>query len=190
MENCLVTKLKSVVNNPNLSPLGTFVIKYAEVAPGTDLLGFYGKYTSVATLKIVGDATWNSGQYHVTYINDKEIQLEANRKYEVHFTAGASGGDIYVYAENKYNISELRLNGKGQLSDLAYSVELTDLRSYNNGLEGNIANLAKLVVLTGINAPSSTFSDVLYGDIAVFSNMPNLVSVSLDLNKNIYGVYS
>ena len=105
----------------------------------------------------------------------------------MHFTAGVSGGDIYVYAENKYNISELRAYGKGQLSDLAYSVELIELRSISNGLEGDIANLAKLVELTTINCSQSTFNDALYGDIAVFSNMPNLTSVILNFNANIYG---
>lgn len=175
MKNCLVTKLKGVVNNDNLVKIGEYKM-HINVGSATDVKIF----GSNGTITILGNnnyyftkngqqtktieyspvaATWPAGEYDVLFTN----------KYAITMCDGAKGIDLEVFAFsnglNYINASNVRgditfLNGK----TLTLGFILTGVSNY--GVTGPLSAIASA---TKNAATQIQFSSIV-GDIALLGN--------------------
>ena len=194
MGNCLVTKLKGVVTNDNLSYLGKISIKFlSDSTKGVAIKG-------TGNVNVVGDGTVSifDGPQNVT----ETIIIPS---YARIFSPSAANVKVIV---DKYDITEINntvshsaASVELNLDDLKYSTELAVLRLENcPNVSGNIENLPASIVnvdferipniygnaehLHGINA---TFDFVgcpnITGDAAViFGNNPDMLRFYVDLS--------
>ena len=176
MKNCLVTKLKGVVNNSNLLGIGEYKMHINLSSAVTDVKMF----GNGGTITILGDnnyyftkngqqtktieyssvaATWPSGEYDVLFTN----------KYAITMCDGANGIDLEVFSFSdslKYiNASNVRgditfLNGKTLTSGLKLSGDS------NYGVTGP---LSAIVSATKNASVQFQFTSIV-GDIALLGN--------------------
>ena len=166
--NCLVTKLKAVVNNSNLKKLGVLDI----YGTGNADIGFKG--SSPITVKCISGSMY-SDQARTQAITEKEIPVSANAAYVyitngTHIEVSNKYAITFVYAtpqtekisteDFKYSTGITRLTVpqiKGNLSDLSGLTSCTTLElvgasvPYNSELEGAASDIAGLTALTKIN---------------------------------------
>ena len=179
MEICSKTQIKAEVQNENMPLYNVIRLKYLDTAAGASLNATV-EANAVVTLKIIGDATWDAGQSHVTYVDTKTIEIEANRTYTYGFslTAGSTGGDIYVDVESVYALTKLYCanNHTYELEDL---VAVEYLVANPGKLSGDIYYVHGLSELTTLTLGSTTDNTAITGDIAVLSNKTKLVYLNL-----------
>lgn len=177
MENCLVTKLKSVVNNDNLLKMGEYKmhINLSSDASGVKFMGMGG------TITILGNnnyyftkngqqtktieysdvaATWPAGEYDVIFTNKYSITIceEANGiDLEV---LSFSNGLRYISASNaRGDISFL--NGKNLSSGILVIGDI------NKNVTGPLSAVASAV---SRNVPIKLNNTSIVGDIALFGH--------------------
>lgn len=181
MGNCLVTQLKSAVDNSGLKKLGVFELKHYGYEPNT-LMVFNIDANKPISLKIVsGDALFNENISHVTYSADrKEVFLQANYSYgnSVRATSGSTGGDIFIDVSDKYAVTRFgNYMGNADTEEFEFMESLTDLRCIaGSDIHGDISFLRGLTNLTTLNLSTtgSTIDTTLTGDISSFSGLKNL----------------
>lgn len=101
MENCLVTKLKSTVNNDTLSFLGKGKI---HVVAESDASIKFGLNDTVTFKTLDGSAKL----YHAaapTPVNTLSVEVSTASNYDIEFSAG----DYYVTVDSVYDVKELQL---------------------------------------------------------------------------------
>lgn len=179
MEICSKTQIKAEVQNDNMPLYNIFRLRYANLDASTSRSAVV-EANAVATLKIIGDATWDAGQSHITYVDDKTIKIEANRTYAYGcaFTTGLTGGDIYVDVESEYAITSLicRDNQTYELEDL---VSVKSLNAPTGTLSGDIYYVHGLSELTSLVFGSSTDNTAITGDIVALADKTKLVTLNL-----------
>lgn len=174
--NCLVTKLKGVVNNPNLPKLGILPISvYAEGSPSqaSRSIRIEVKDTSAgSTLKAVGGyfASSYSGTYNLTEVStdnthvavvfseNKDFEVEVSNKYDIKTIVYGLGtgfklSDIGFYANNIESIqnsAEGNAHVTGDIADLGICTKLTLFRNpYATGLYGRLEDLIEKQIANG-----------------------------------------
>ena len=175
MENCLVTKLKGVVNNDNLVKIGEYKM-HVNVDSATDvkivgsdgtitILGnnnYYftknGQQTKTIEYSSVA-ATWPAGEYDVLFTN----------KYSVTICDGANGIDLEVFSfSDRLNyISASNAHGditflNGKTLGLGFSLDGTN----NFNVTGPLSAIASATK----NAPVTFQFTSIVGDIALLGN--------------------
>lgn len=161
MGNCLVTKLKGNVNNPNLMVLGEIVLEVSEVAtPATDsrLIRLGQSENPNITITVDGGT-----MVSIEQVSNNNCIVHAKPKYQ--FTQMTSPTDSIKVVNN--------------IADFNYSPNII---SFNCGFKNaqdinSIANAQYLNNLQIFTIQASRKSHT--GDISVFNNCPNLVLLSI-----------
>lgn len=183
MENCLVTKLKSVVDNDNLVKIGEYKMHISlasDVAnskiAGTDgtvtILGNNNYYFTqngqqVKTISYSNTFfTWPAGEYDVLFTN----------KYGITICEGVRGFDLDVLSFSKgLTYIGSQNNARGDLSFLKDKHLTTGLAintsgaGTNKGITGSLSSIAPAVK----NINVSLISTSITGDIALLGNTGN-----------------
>lgn len=183
MENCLVTKLKGVVDNDNLVKIGEYkmhislasAIANAKIA-GNDgtitILGnnnyyFTQKGQQVKTISYSNTVfTWPAGEYDVLFTN----------KYGITICEGVTGFDLDVLSFSKgLTYIGSQSNARGDLSFLkdkhltaGLAINSTSF-TYNRGVTGSLSSIAPAVK----NVNVMLISTSIVGDIASLGNTGN-----------------
>lgn len=191
MKNCLVKKLKAVVDNNNLEYLGgiEFIINSESDITGQVVRSIA---TDSARITVIGNGTMTVNTSPATTYGDGETFVIPNLVRTLTFSAG----NYKVRIDNKYALAELRFGGvawkslnqvkncnditilvattlgyvPGNLSSLEGMTQMTQLsmdRTY--GYEGNIKSLGKLTALTTLNiTKNSSYPSLIEGDVLDF----------------------
>jgi hypothetical protein len=175
MENCLVKKLKGIVDNDNLKKFGILTLNIAEADSGGNRLVISGQVTGKA--RIVGNGHFtNTGS---TFDPSGNIGTEVN----IPFEGWSTNGNYKIEIDDKYNISGLFNSGNSQsldLHDLMYNTAFT--RITINHCEGDIISfINKNPLLTMVNCSNTENPSKLYG---------NLVDLKSDNITNLNLSYS
>lgn len=191
MNNCLVTKLKAVVDNNDLEYLGgiEFIVNSEK-----DITGQIVKSidTDKARITVIGNGTMTVNTSPSSTYGNGETFVVPNLARTITFSAG----NYKVRIDNKYALADLRFGGvawkslnqvkncnditilavtmlgyvTGNLSSLEGMTKLTQLsldRTY--GYTGNIKSLGKLTSLTTLNiTKNSSYESLIEGDVLDF----------------------
>ena len=160
MGNCLVTKLKGVVDNDNILKLGE--IRFL-TSKSDSINRCYLSFTESTTVKIIND-----GHFYNSTTSDLGKNLSLLPQQSSVNTKVSPGSLIQI--NNKYALASISfgtLENKISLAELKYS-PLVYLYAEKDNIEGDISNLAgkQMDFLGVINNPS------VYGDIAALKGMP------------------
>lgn len=154
--DCLVTKLKGVVNNPNLAPLGTRNIQYSSYIVPSEVHTVTPE--EPITIKIIGDGTFA--------VNGTSGLTEFTNNGTIVFTPEPAVGKNYIEinVSNWYNIDSIAGNGKPiDTDDLKYTVISEILYT---SLKGKLINLLgkgiTRVIMSGGNVPED--KSLIYSD--------------------------
>ena len=180
MEKCLVTKLNGSSDNSELLKVGEMRMKISKAEiPTNEAQGFSISVNKPVTLEIIGEGyftdktlTENKGKTLVLNTGNNEILVSNN--------------DIEIAILDKYSITGLSKNYQSgpidgcnnisiNLSDLKYSLELTNLFLTNTQVSGDIVNLKNLTKLTNLALSSTQVS----GDIVNLKNLTELTNLFL-----------
>lgn len=191
MKNCLVTKLKAVVDNNDLEYLGgiEFIVNSESDITGQVVRSID---TDNARITVIGNGTMTVNTSPATTYGDGETFVIPNLARTLTFSAG----NYKVRIDNKYALADLRFGGvtwkslnqvkncndltilvvttlgyvPGNLSSLEGMTKLTQLaldRTY--GYTGNIKSLGKLTSLTSLNiTKNSSYASLIEGDVLDF----------------------
>ena len=185
MENCLVTKLKAIVNNDNLPYFDTVVISVNADTKSDDLLRFGlssvdGKpikitimdsskvmyHTDNTFTQVYGNSATIIGS---TTDDNKQIVDVSEGNYKIHIERKANIKSIYIGAGMSINLINLQscyeltemsarvgiLKCVGDCANLKDCTKLTELQLGGSDCYGNITSLANLVNLTILDIRTS-----------------------------------
>lgn len=200
--NCLVTKLKGVVDNSSLKKLGHAV--YELKNPSTETF-YILEASKVGVIAEIRGAKFNSGHYGTQVIDDTHISVGANNigiqraTFKIKDIASANV-EIEVY--DKYSITQIGysiINLKdfdysnlnfipssaliGDTSTLAKFVDLSVLQSSGGNLTGNISNLSGLTDLIRLSIVAANIT----GNISSLSGLINLTELDLGNCPEVHG---
>ena len=188
MAQCLVTKLKGVVNDDTIMHLGEFRIKISRVeTPTGKTQGLNVRVNKEVTLEIIGDGYFTDS----TLVQNKGKVLKIPAS-----TAGIgtniyySNGDYEIGLTEKYSLSGLQLYstlegsiGTGDMSnksmsidDLAYSELLSSISLASVNVSGNLSAFKGKNALNSINLMSSQVE----GNISALKDCLSLSGVILN----------
>ena len=200
MENCLITQLKGVVQNDNLTKLGTIKL---HVTPKTitnelqqrltvraingtiDVIlpGPYYFGDTVADISTNTDTQYSSsGSAPTKYFKNAEYSIVIDPKYNLRWLKIANVANSIIsvdIADLKYctSLEELQLDGSDSRGDIAALSSITNLNELSIGdtqITGDISSLSGLnleVLLINTQGIS--------GNISALANMTNLTTLSL-----------
>lgn len=192
MENCLVTKLKGVVDNTNLKKLGVFTVEVTG-ATSAELFTMRPYQGSTITFKDLTN-TFSDGTTEKTITRDSDgvllaagnHKIEVSPKYNIDTLALNNAKYAFdvedLYAGNNYTIFNFEnSNAVGNIVKIltAYT---TRIQLNNTDVELNLNSVricTQLQVVTGSRKTA--------GDIIVFSNLTSLTTVALQNNTHITG---
>ena len=181
MKNCLVTKLKSVVDNSNLLHLGEMRISFPEYTnTGENARSIVIKPRSAVTLSIIG-----SGYFTDTTLSQNKGTTASLEAY-VDNTLYISNDVVAVSVPDKYNLLHVLISRDSyfDLDTIKYSKSLEFLDLYSKSSVGDIASLSKLTSLRGLTLLSS---EGIYGDISSLGNLSSLSGLYLSGCNGITG---
>jgi hypothetical protein len=172
MGNCLVTKLKGIVDNDNLEKFGVLTLNIAEAVSGGNRLVISGQVTGKA--RIVGNGHFtNTGS---TFNPSGDIGTEVN----IPFEGWSTNGNYKIEIDDKYNLSGTFNSGNSQsldLRDLMYNTAFT--RFTMKGCEGDIiALINKNPLLTSVVCRNIENPSKLYGNL---DDLESVTITNLDL---------
>lgn len=194
MANCLVTKLKGVVNNPNLLPIGyvrlhaksisgaytaenaklQITIKNGETCTistpngGYFALSFAGLDTDrLATYTIKADSAVEGSSTVVLFFANADYDILISNKYSIRILAGSNTAKNVV---------------TGDINDLKFSDSI-ELLIVNNDWVGELSSLSNKQNLTQLNLEGTSVS----GNINNLQSDTSLTNITLNRANNIYG---
>ena len=183
MGNCLVTKLKSSISNPEILKLGEMRIHFDKVSAPTDITqGFSISANKPINLEIIGDG----------YFTDKTLSENKGKTLtlvaETVTDIWVSNNDLDVSILDKYSLTSISVNYKGSsastagknkrlnIEDLKYSNALSDLLLKNAQVSGDISALEGHNSISKLNLSGTQVK----GDISSLKN--NSVFYELNLS--------
>ena len=151
MSECLITKLKSNVNNSSLEKFGECVINFTKASTVKQEIGIAPHNTKDTTITIEGNGAYLSGfnQSGTTFTiyNLNNFTVHSDGNYRLKFT-------------NKYSIKTFTIKGSSifNVNAFKYMTELTKLKFIENDIvTGNNEMLDKLINLEDIDFASSRY---------------------------------
>lgn len=170
MNNCLVTKLKGVVNNDSILKLGEVRIPFADKGAGS----FSVYYDEEADLEIKG----------ASFKNEEDTVLgntmKANAGVQTKVFTTSRPCTISLF--NKYAITKINSSGNGLSVDLAQLLQckrMTSVLLNETQVHGNINGLSLMSNLSEIGFNTTDVS----GDISSLSNTTQLTYLNLGNTK-------
>lgn len=187
--NCLVKKLKAVVDNDNLEKFGRFTIEIVNPGSASDYALLNGTGIKTTYKDTSDNIIWEDRTGAVTAGQLTSAgTLEVINKWELTFI------DCYYVNGVKFNTDVLKTctklvyilltnsNVSFNLSDFKDLTALTTLKLITRGTKkGSINDLAALVNLKTIEFGSNFWN--INGNISVFANMPNLTNLDIQQSK-------
>lgn len=191
--DCLVTKLKGVVNNDNLLKVGEIRLNVAWNDTSAANASFYIRSSENVTVKVNGTGIGgNPGA-----LNSNTYLLNANATARLYITNDVTE----VFVDNKYSLVIISVANNLNISTTVDDIKYSNIGDLGNiGLAGDIGDLAALASLVKLNV----FGDNLYGNIErlsnhVFSqfdvssllitgNINNMVDAFKNINRLNFGV--
>lgn len=202
--NCLVTKLKSVVNNDNLKKIGC--IKMHVIVGANASISTLSNGSPYCSIEIIGDGHFSSTAGGSDNIGTKLVS---------NYSRYPSVGEYDIEISNKYPLTNLVMNGVTIVSMDASDFDFTNVNFFAlfktregvnfNGLPTNILNtlltwnfddgqnyatldITKLIDNTGMTyfkySSNSPASANLYGDISGLGGKPAMTFLGIkDQNK-------
>lgn len=189
MGNCLVTKLKGTVNNPNLDYLnyvkvaGTLTTGYTNANPALTLNS--GEGTKVKVLS--GDVTLTSGGTNIT------INGTAGTDFVLLIPRFTTTSIIFLNVritwdfndiKNIYGLTSMQKGGNTACKFTNFTVDnlkemksLTELAIFEGGITADIARFAEIPALTSLKL---NYCAQVTGDLEGIKNMPNLQTLTLN----------
>lgn len=187
MGNCLVTKLKSNVNNPTLRELGAFrmqVIEGTITDNAQQMLGITAGADAV-TVKVVGTTPRLAESYEGLSNPLMSITVPANTTKNIWL----QNATYEIEISDKYSITSLAVVGDKpkkifgcDLSELEYCTALTIINVDTAGFTEDIKNLSKLTALVSLTLTNNAVS----GDIASLATLTNVTNMKIG-STNISG---
>lgn len=196
MNECLITKLKSSINDASLLKVGECrITKIATATAASDLVITMG-FKTKSTVSIVNDGyitdstlTNNLGKtLDFTANVDKTFYVSSGSilsfdKYEINyieFDAASVELDVFVYANSIKRIESSRSEIIGELKEISHLVELNQLTliptaEAKNKLSGNLSDIKGLTNLVGLNVAKSNIT----GDISSLIDMTKMGYLTL-----------
>lgn len=174
MENCLVTKLKGVVDNDTLPTYGCFNALFKADTTGAENLRILPDNNQQVTLTILNPQDGEFLSSVDASVSGTSITLPINNSY--YFHAKCNAGTI-VRVNAKYNMSALEISPvfnpffAVNVEDIIYSPNMTHILSGNASTTGTLKR-------TG---------NGLVGDVSLLSKLRNLVYISIIDNEDCYG---
>lgn len=118
--DCLVTRLKGVVDNPDLPKLNEARIT---LVSGTEM--YLGTNASVTLTIIDGNGKFSNVGSSITVVSDTQIVIPTNSTESANLHFGIANGDAVVSVNSKYNVNKIRVfSGSGSkinIEDFSYS---------------------------------------------------------------------
>lgn len=214
MNDCLVTKLRGIVDNNNLKIFNALYLFVTSETPGAD--GQYMKVTvtkPVTLKRISGTATFMvNGSSYTSYdftAGDYVLIFDINKEGEFIFTDKTAVSKISPYYNYGASASMSKKNWYFDLSDFDYTsmsyLNLANTDSYGVFTPKNMPDLDKLLITTwkadfsckleelAVAAPNLTNIWVnglhpgLYGDIVLLSACTSLTELVEQNNSNLTG---
>ena len=182
--NCLITKLKASVNNPNLPYYGELKLSFFKQSE----IWVAGS-TSISVKDLSGDFVIPAGESEVsgtsvTLTVGEEHTVLIKSKYEVTALQG-----IYTY--NLLNITDINTMPKlihiyaritGDLSNLKENDNILSFKTTQDGLEGDIVNFAKFPGITTLEISGCTG---IHGTLeSLFAAFPAAKTGTVTINAN------
>lgn len=215
MENCLVTKLKGVVNNDNLEKLGVIKLQMTPYTSNSKYyLAFYlGANQHEITVKdstivsaISSGLTEKIDDHHARYLG---TATKRNGIIEV-----SSNSDTFVEIDNKYNLEYFSFGNSrvthivGGLDKVSAGVKSIMISNYQDEINtnellrftsieefsigsifysivGDLSSIASLTALTTFIANNA--KNKISGDISTLGSLVNLQDFFVSGNKSITG---
>ena len=190
MKKCLVTKLKSVVDNDELLRIGELRISVSRVdSPSEDTQGFGFAFSKDTQLEIIGEGYFTDST--LTQNNGKVITVPSYTNITDITNVYVSNGDFEVAILDKYALTSLIFFTTGHtnssivtnrtidIDSLKYSRNLFNVNLKNANAFGDIAVFKNKTFLNNVRINS----DKVYGDIACLSNLTDLSQVNLSSCK-------
>ena len=178
MENCLVTKLKGVVENGSLIKIGHMVFNVKERSTSSASI----RFTSVNSMQI----TALDGGYFSTTEEGEHLTSMTISAYTDTFLYFANA-NFRVDISNKYDLLVFECNATNafevNLSDMAYCNRLQVLGLTYCNVNGDIEDIKNLSSLVQLKAAYSNIK----GDIANLVGLTNLTLINLIGNSSIFG---
>lgn len=197
--DCLVTKLKGVVNNPNLPKLGELIIRFNATATPTNwgiMRSFQPTATEGITISVDGDGCFtNLGN---TITAESISERSTYPLTTITLPAGSSESLLYFYPGSSYNIhvqSKYALKALGgiglvtsapieSLDDIKYlNEELFVLWNPIAGMTGDISTLLRYPNIQYVELNKNN----LTGDVSILAGLTNVKDLVLWGNTELTG---
>ena len=185
--NCLVTKLKGVVDNDNLSQIGEFKCKLLVSSnSGITRLDFIESSDSLVYITLLDDdVTFASATVPAQIIDSKHAIL-SNTYGQALSVSGASEGDwINVKVKSKYKFIHIARKFDGcLLSDLNYCEELTGF--YPKNVCTCVGTFYDLAKITSLERLEINYAEHITGNISELGSLVNLTTLGVCENSALY----
>lgn len=173
MNECLVTKLKSSVNDDNLRLVGEIrVVKNSGMENNGEncYIGIASSETMEATILNEGYFCLSTGEKDVTVGKTKDFTSD------LWVSAGSVVRIAPRYMVTRINFSRLSMD----LSDLSYLENLTNLTIKGNGIKGNIESLS-VSPLSDVQITDT--GDNVVGSLESIKDLSKLTSISINRTR-------
>lgn len=196
MTQCLITKLKGIVDNNSLKKLNEFRIRVTKItSPDSNTQGFSVQFSKETTLSIIGDG----------YFTDENLSANKGKSLIVPAQDGnnittiyLSNGTYEVSIPDKFALTRLSSSPKGVFSsekkhfsldidELKYVNSMLSLSLYNIKATGDISSLSNKVKMNELRLCNVD----IYGNIDSLSNLTELrtlMSFSSKISGNISSI--
>lgn len=187
MGNCLVTKLKAVVNNDNLEKFGVLVLKTTSKDQGAYKLSV--SMQNPGTIDAVDGGTIKS--YGRGGTTDTHQDIPALTPEGTTWKAALSTENTFEL-KNKYDLLTLSMFSDEYYDnfDLAQLKGCYNLKVFTGCVTGNLSSISELTSLTKLNLTRASNSRKLKGDISSLASLLNLTNLGLDRNTALTGSIS
>lgn len=170
MKNCLVTKLKSVVNNNELLQIGELRVDVLSGAGSGDYISYSPDSDFPIVIKVIGEGTLNThGDTELIVQNNSAQYIETSSDIEL------SVGDIYDLVDLRIKTSRF------DLQKLAYAEKIGQITSFQ--AFGNLSALYGKTKLFNIGINGSA----VCGSIEGLSSCYSLININAIRCANING---
>lgn len=187
--DCLVTKLKSVVDNDNLNILGgiKFKVKGSNIRMGIFIAPLVGKEYTLTLLE--EGKTFSNPRGYARLIDSKNVVFTDYNNDAITINGADANTLSDVLLKSKYDIREIFQNAHAiNLSDLEYSTGMLVLNCSDASCVGNLTSLKNL---TNLERVDLSWNQDVTGEINDLSNLTNLTSINVGgVSRKISGSIS
>ncbi len=190
MGQCLITKLKGVVNDDSIRRIGELRIKVSRRdSPSSKSQSLNVQFSKEVTLEIIGDGYFTDSALSENQGKTKTIPAQSasestnlyysNGDYEISISDKYALGKLTFYSNTENTVTVQDMSNKSfDIGELAYSNDITSVNMASTGVSGDISALKGKRALNAVNLTQSGVT----GDISAFSES-NMSSLTLSYTE-------